>query len=218
MNEAALKRLWQDAGTKTEQAVTASRELVTDIQLLKVYTFLDGMKPTKKLLLAAGILWAGTGIAILGPIYLHAFASANKFFLFSMSFQVLVTAIAVLLYGYQLIRIYQVDITGPVIATQQKLAQLQVSTLWSARILCLQLPAWTTFWWQEAMIQEWQPYQWLITLSITFCFTWAALWLFRNIRYENRNKRWFRMLFKGREWTPLLRSMALLEEVQQEAD
>ena len=68
------------------------------------------------------------------------------------------------------------------------------------------------------MLQKWQLYQWLITLSITFCFAWAALWLFHNIRYQNRDKRWFRMLFKGRERTPLLRSMALLEEVQQEED
>ncbi len=59
--------------------------------------------------------------------------------------QVLLTAIALVLYIYQLVLMQQVDISQPVVETKHHLARLKFSTLWIARILFLQLPVWTTF-------------------------------------------------------------------------
>jgi len=42
-------------------------------------------------------------------------------------------------------------------------------------------------------------------------FTVIAIWLFFNIKYENKNKKWFQLIFNGKEWTPLMKSMELLE-------
>ncbi|WP_315823183.1 hypothetical protein [Paraflavitalea speifideaquila] len=58
---------------------------------------------------------------------------------------------------------------------------------------------------------------WLILLPvvITAIFTYAAVWLFLNIKYENRHKRWFRLIFRGKEWDPMLRSIELLEEISE---
>ncbi|WP_157474823.1 hypothetical protein [Dyadobacter sp. Leaf189] len=45
-------------------------------------------------------------------------------------------------------------------------------------------------------------------------FTVVAIWLFFNIKYENKDNKWFRLIFNGREWDPVLKSVKLLREVE----
>ena len=214
-NELELKKLWQTTNDKLEQSFVINKKNTEDITRITVHNFLGSMKPIKIFTLLVGIIWVGLGTIILTHIYLYAFSEANKFFLLSATIQILLTAIALWIYLYQLITICQVDITDPVLKTQNKLAQLKVTTLWSARILFLQLPVWTTFWWSETMITDWNLMQWAMMAITTIIFTFVAIWLFFNIKYENRHKRWFKLIFNGKEWTPLMRSMELLEQVEE---
>lgn len=211
MNELELKNLWQTSNENLEKNIYMNTQ---EISQLKVQTFLNSMKPIKIFTLIIGILWVGIGTIILSNLYLNAFSVANKFFLFSATIQILLTAIALFIYIYQIIEIYQIDIDNPIIQTQEKLAQLRLSTLWSARILFLQLPVWSTFWWNETMFQSWNIFQWSFTLLITISLTFIALWLFVNIKLENRNAKWFKLIFNGKDWTPLMKSMELLEQVK----
>jgi len=214
MNEFELKKLWQTTNDKLEENFVISKKNTEDITKLTVHNFIGSMKTFKIFTLLAGLLWVGIGATVLSYIYLNSFLEANKFFIFSASIQVLLTAIALIIYVYQLITIYQVEISDPILQTQEKLAQLKISTLWSARILLLQLPVWTTFWWNPTMLTDWNLLQWTIPVIVTISFTIVALWLFFNIKYENRNKKWFQLIFNGKEWTPLMKSMELLEQVE----
>jgi len=214
MNELELKKLWQTTNDRLDENLILSKRNSEDIVGMKVYGIIGSMKPIKFFALLIGVFWVGIGGTALSSIYLNSFSEANKIFLFSASFQVGLTAIALLVYLYQLITIYHVDITDPVIRTQEKLLNLKMSTLWVARILLLQLPVWTTFWWNETMLNEWGVLQWTISLFFTISFTAIAIWLFFNIKYENRNKKWFQLIFSGKEWTPLMTSMKLLEQVE----
>ena len=54
-----------------------------------------------------------------------------------------------------------------------------------------------------------------VQIILTGAFTYLALWLFWNIKYENRDKKWFRLIFNGREWDPMLKSMELLNQVEE---
>jgi hypothetical protein len=215
MNELELKKIWQTSIDNLEKSNIINKNYIDDITQLKVQSLLGSMKPIKIFTLLIGILWVGFGAITLIPMYLNAFSEANKFFLFSASIQVGLTAMALYIYIYQLVTIYQVDITDPIIKTQEKLLNLKISTLWVTRILFLQLPVWTTFWWNETMFTDWNVLQWLITGTITTLFTFVALWLFFNIKYENRNKKWFKFIFSGKEWTPLMKSLELLEQVEE---
>src|SRR5690606_2544549 len=134
-------------------------------------------------------------------LFLFAFSATSRFFLFSAAIQVMLTAIALLIYIYQFITIYQVDLTKPILHTQKKLANLQTTTLWVARILFLQLPVWTTFYWNESMLKNENWPFWIIQCLITLSLAVLAVWLFVNIKFENRNERWFRLIFGGKEWT-----------------
>jgi len=213
MNEFELKKLWQTTNDKLEDNYVINKKMMDDITRVKVHTILGSMKPIKIFTLLVGVLWVGIGGFALFSIYLNAFSDANKFFLFSASIQVALTAIALFVYFYQLITIYQVDITDPILGTQEKLSNLKMTTLWVTRILILQLPVWTTFWWNETMVTDWSILQWIVTLFFTISLTGIAIWLFLNIKYENRNKRWFQLIFRGKEWTPLITSMELLEQL-----
>lgn len=214
MNEQELKKLWQTTNEKLEENFVINKKNTDDLKRVKVYSMLGSMKPIKIFALLIGILWVGMGIIVLSSIYINTFPEANKFFLFSATVQILITAIALIQYIYQLIKIYEVEIDAPILQTQKKLAQLQTSTLWSARILLLQLPVWTTFWWNESMLTDWSIVQWVIVLFFTVSFTILALWLFYNIKYENRNKKWFRLIFSGKEWTPIMKSIELMEQIE----
>lgn len=214
MNEQELKKLWQTTNQKLEVNFVINKKNADDLTRVKIHSMLGSMKPIKIFTLLIGILWVGIGFIVLSSIYINTFTEANKFFLFSATVQVLLTAIALILYIYQLTKIYQVEIDSPILQTQEKLAQLQTSTLWTARIMLLQLPVWTTFWWNESMLTDWGIVQWVLTLFFTVSFTILALWLFFNIKYENRNKKWFQLIFSGKEWTPLMKSLELLEQVE----
>jgi hypothetical protein len=213
MNEIELKKLWQATNDKLEANIVINKRNTDDITRVKVNSIVGSMKPIKIFTLLVGILWVGIGGIALVSVYLNSFSEANKFFLFSASIQVGFTAIALFVYLYQLITIYQVDIAAPILRTQEKLSNLKMSTLLVARILFLQLPVWTTFWWNETMLTDFGILQWVVVLLFTISFTVIAIWLFFNIKYENRNKKWFQIIFNGREWTPLMRSMELLEQL-----
>ena len=214
MNELELKKLWQTTNDKLEENFVVNKKNTDDITRVKVQSILGSMKPIKIFILLVGVLWVNLGIIILSSIYVNTFSEANKFFLFSATVQILLTAIALLIYIYQLIKIYQVEIYDPILQTQKKLSQLKISTLWVTRIMFLQLPVWTTFWWSNSMFTDWNFAQWIVPLFFTFSFTLLSLWLFFNIKYENRNRKWFQLIFKGKEWTPLIKSMELLEQVE----
>ena len=214
MNELELKKLWQTTNDKLEENFVVNKKNTDDITRVKVQSILGSMKPIKIFTLLVGVLWVSLGIIILSSIYVNTFSEANKFFLFSATVQILLTAIALLIYIYQLIKIYQVEIYDPILQTQKKLSQLKISTLWVTRIMFLQLPVWTTFWWSNSMFTDWNFAQWIVPLFFTFSFTLLSLWLFFNIKYENRNRKWFQLIFKGKEWTPLIKSMELLEQVE----
>ena len=55
----------------------------------------------------------------------------------------------------------------------------------------------------------------MLQTVVTFAFTFAAVWLFLNIKYENKDKKWFRLIFDGKEWTPVLKSIELLNQVKE---
>jgi hypothetical protein len=209
MNENEVKALWQESNNRLEKSLTVNKSNTEDITHLKAIHFISTMKPVKIFTLIIGIIWVSIGSIVLGNIYINAFSEANKFFLFSGTFQIGLTAIALIVYLYQIITIYQVDMTKPLIETQSRLSALMSSTLWVTRILFLQLPVWTIFYWNESMFEYGNWVLFTIQIIVTLSFTIAAIWLFLNIKYENREKKWFKLIFSGKEWTPLMKSIEL---------
>ena len=213
MNENTLKDLWKSSNEKLEMSLSLGRKNAEDITQMKVQKFISSMKPFKMFTILAGLLWVGIlGTAVLN-LFIYAFPQVNQFFLFSAAIQVSLTAIALIIYIYQLVLIYQVDISEPILETQAKLIKLKSSSLLVARILLLQLPVWTTFYWNESMFANGNIFFLIIQGIVTLTFIIVAGWLFFNIKIENKDKKWFRFLFSGSEWQPIISSMNIMKQL-----
>lgn len=213
MEDAKLINLWNSYDEKFNDSYRLIQQNVQDISKMKVKSFLSSMKPVKIFTVLAGIAWVSIIGTVVTNLFIFAYDKISLFFLYSAAIQLVLTAIAIIVYLYQLVLIYKVDITEPILETQETLARLKTSTLWVAKILFLQLPVWTTFYLSQSMFANGNIFLLMIQGLITAAFLYAALWLFFNIKYENRHKKWFGYIFSGQEWTPLLKSMELMEQV-----
>ncbi|REG78491.1 hypothetical protein [Algoriphagus antarcticus] len=210
MQDIELQQLWKSYDQKLQEQLVFNRQNASDITKMKVKSELTAMRPIKLFTVLAGILW----ILFLDILVINLFPVGNAYFLISAGFISLVNKIAVGIYLYQLVLISVVNINAPVMSTQKKIAGLVTSTLWVTRILMLQLPFWTTFFLSSAWIGSANPLFWIIQVSITVAFAGASIWLFINIRYENRDKRWFKFLFGSYEWTPIMKAQEMLVQIK----
>jgi hypothetical protein len=215
MNETELKILWQTANQKLESSLKINQKNAEEITKLKVQNFLSSMKPIKKFTLIVGIIWVAALGTLLVNLFFNSSENVSIFFMISASIQGLLTAIAIAVYIYQLDLINKIDFGEPVIEIQSKLSKLKVSTLNVTRILFLQLPVWTTFYWNDKMFSTENILLWIIQGIITLSFIYLAIWLFINIKYENRNKKWIKLIFRGKEWQPILESMELMNQFEE---
>jgi hypothetical protein len=213
MNENELKSLWQSANEKLERSLHVSKKNTDEISRLKAQNILASMKPIKIFTLFVGIIWVLFGGIIITNLFVYAYDKVSLFFVYSAAAQLLLTAVAIGIYLYQLIMISNVNISDSVIAAQKKLSNLKGSTLWSAKILFLQLPFWTTFYLSKEMIVSGNIVYILVNGFFTLLFAYSAIWLFINIKYENRNKKWFQWIFRGKEWQPILQAMEWLNQI-----
>lgn len=214
MDQSEIINLWKAYDRKLEASLMLNKSNAIEITRLKTKSLLSSMTPLKIFTIIVGMLWVGIGGTIVVNLFVHAYASVSPFFLYSAAFQLLLTAIGIGIYLYQLVLIHQMDITDTLIKTQKRLTHLKSSTLWVARILLLQLPAWTTFYWSMDLIKSGHlPYIFLNSV-VTLLAIAVSLWLFINIRYENREKKWFKLIFEGKEWTPVIKAIELHKEIE----
>ncbi len=210
MEDIEIINIWKSYDKKLEENLLFNKKNAEEIIKMKVKSLLSSMIPLKIFTISVGILWVG----FIDLLIVNLFFIASPFFIISAGIQVLLTKLAIGIYLYQLILIYQTDISEPVLKTQEKLAGLKSSTLWVARFLFLQFPVWNTFYWTETLWANGDVWFYLVQIIITVSFVCLSGWLFVNINYENRNKKWFKLMFEGKEWTPVIKSMELLEEIK----
>jgi len=214
MEDLELKQLWTSYNAKLDVSIKINQKIAENTTELRVKSLLGSMKPTKIALIIFGFLW----VIFIDTIIINTFGIASVFFMVSAIIQVLVTKLAIGLYIYQLIMIQQVDTSEPILITQEKLSSLKTTSLWIARISFLQLPIWSTFYLHNGLFVLENVLPLVFQAISTFTLTYLAIWLFLNIKIENKNKTWFKRLFDGKEWNPVIQSMELLEDIKEFRD
>ncbi len=209
MNITELTELWQNQQVHLQQSMEMHKVLAKEVQTLKLQQLFSSMRPIKIFTLVVGLLW----VVFVDSILVATYSIASPYFFWSALLQSAITKVAIGIYLYQLILLYQTDVSHAVAAVQQRIAHLTLSTLWVTRILFLQLPLWTTFWWTESFINGISSLAKSLLFSTVILFAAVALGLFINIRIKNREKPWFRWIFRGREWDPLVKAQEVLEEL-----
>jgi hypothetical protein len=180
------------------------------IQSQKAKSKLKSLITFKMVAMILGIVW----ISFLGYLLYHSLEMSKIFFVISAGAIILFTAIAIIVYVYHIVLIRKINNSEHVIKTQETIARLQLSTINIVRILFLQTPFYSTFFWSLQWIKNDPLSFWLIAFPITLFLILISIWLYRNISYKNVNKKWFKMLFNSPEWTSLTKASAFLNEIE----
>jgi hypothetical protein len=213
--ETDIIQFWRGFDQRIGQMLELNQRNAAAVTRLKIDSLLASMKPVKIFAVAVGLVWVFFCTIMLAKLAMAGWNFVLSFFWVSMALQTAISIIAIAVYLYQLTLIGRVMIDSPVLETQKRLVRIKTSTLWVTRILFLQLPLWTVFFWNKTMFTNNAIISYILPVVIAVAFMAAAIWLFRNIRYENRHQKWFQFIFKGKEWTPLLEAMNLLEEIKE---
>jgi hypothetical protein len=214
MNETDLKYLWQIGNEQIAISQKSDKTSLDNLTKRNLSHFLSSMKPIKIFTLLVGLLWLlGIGYVLL-KLTINAYDQVSLYFLYSAYFQVMLTAMAVIIYIIQLSTLYSIDFNKPVVILQKTLIKLKASTLNVTKILILQLPFWTTFYWNESMFKNGTLPFFILQGAVTISFTYLSLWLFFHLKFENADKWWFKLLLQGKEWEPLITSINILNEME----
>ena len=156
-----------------------------------------------------GVLWVlFLGVLIYGNHF------RNLYFGISISAIFLFTLYAVIIYIKHIILINRINYDGSITDTQQKLTRLESSTINSTRIMWLQMPFYTTWFWHSSWIEFSGLKFWLTSFPVTLCFTFLAIYLYRNIRAENLHKKWVRaLMMAGPEYKSVIQAAGFLKEI-----
>ena len=216
MNDTDLKYLWQAGYEQIAINQKSDKTSLDNLTKRNVSHFLSSMKPIKIFTLLVGLLWVFSIGYVLIKLTINAYDQVSLYFLYSAYFQVMLTAMAVILYIIQLSTLYSIDFNKPVVILQKTLINLKASTLNVIKILILQLPFWTTFYWNESMFKNGTLPLFILQGAVTISFTYLSLWLFFHLKFENADKWWFKLLLQGKEWEPLITSIDILNDMEEE--
>ena len=216
MNDTDLKYLWQTGNNQIAISQKSDKTSLDKLTKRNVSHFLSSMKPIKIFTLLVGLLWVFSIGYVLIKLTINAYAQVSLYFLYSAYFQVMLTAVAVILYIIQLSTLYSIDFNKPVVILQKTLIKLKASTLNVTRILILQLPFWTTFYWNESIFKNGTLPLFILQGAVTISFTFLSLWLFFHLKFENADKWWFKLLLQGKEWEPIIASIDILNDMEEE--
>jgi hypothetical protein len=216
MQDFELQKIWKDYDRKLEeskilnlQSWALNLKSFEMMQQLKATTKLNKLVIIKILVALLGLIWS----ACLLLLVTNLLYFSKIFFIFSASAIAIITFAAVIVYIKHIILIRNINNTEAVVDVQKKIASLQASTIQITRILFLQTPFYCTWFVSVNDVINGHPGFWFITFPITILFTMAAIWLYRNIDIRNKDKKWFKLLFSGAEWTYLVKAEAFINEI-----
>lgn len=183
----------------------------TSLQKQKANAKLGKLTLQKKVLVILGILY-GAALLFLAA---NTMTWSKIFFCICTAAIGIITLYAVVVYIKQLYWIQKFNNAENIVEAQEKLIRLKDSTLSVTRILFLQTPFYCLFFVSPAMIVDSPLSFFFITLPIALLFTFATVWLYRNIDIKNSHKKWFRILFGTSEWIHLVQSKQLLDDIEE---
>jgi hypothetical protein len=199
----------KDNDTWLMNVMQLNMDCIITVQTQKAKSKLTSVAIIKIVGIFLGLLW----VWFIGTLCFAAYIAGNIFFLVSAGAIMFFTVAAIVIYIKHLVLIAQIKNSESITYRQRKLAELQTSTLKITRILFLQTPFYSTWFITPTLLANagtgWLIVQFLTTASLTF----LSIWLYRNISFENVNKKWFRILFDNSEWTGVTKAIAFMKEI-----
>jgi hypothetical protein len=216
MEEQDLINIWKSYDLKIEQAkILNMQSWVLNLQ------WFESMQKNKAKAKMNSLAHFKTGAVMLGILYslflavlIYGNQLKNIYFTISLILILLITVIVTGVYIKHIFLIRQIRYTESITHTQENLSRLQSSTINMTRIAWLQMPFYTTWFWNSYWIVHDPLSFWLIAFPVTVIFTLLTIWLYNNISMNNMNKKWFKALFNTPEWKSVRKSMEFIKEIE----
>jgi glucan phosphoethanolaminetransferase (alkaline phosphatase superfamily) len=158
---------------------------------------------------------------VIGMIYLALLVIAFWYVrtqpVMAISFGVFIvcTVIAIGMYMREIGVIGRISYGDNIIDTQQKLAGIQSSIIWTLRIGWVQLPFWSFFFVSNELLRKGGREFWMIQILITLFLTILAVILYRNITLENaQKKKWVKGMIRGEGMKSVIRAIDFMKEIE----
>ncbi|HEY4155925.1 MAG TPA: hypothetical protein VGM24_10875 [Puia sp.] len=218
MEDSELKNIWHEYDRRMEEAKLLNLQSwalnmrwFEEMQIRKAQSSLHFLIRFKVRAVVLGILWV-----LFLSVLVYGNQLRNGFLTVSLGMIILFNLLATVVYIKHIVLIRRIDYSEPVTDTQERLAALQLSTLWIVRILWLQMPFYITWFWRRDWIDFGSLRFWLILFPITLFFILLAVFLYRNINIKNVDRKWVRkFLMAGPEYKSLVRAKKFVAEIEE---
>jgi len=215
MEEKEIIALWKAQDVKLQQSLAINLQVLKALQIQKAQTNLQALVRIK----SRGIFALAIYLIFLGAALIYAitqYSPAANYFIISISAIFLINLIALAYYIKHLAWVNNIHYEESITSMQQKLSRLQLSIIQHLRILCLQLPFWTTF----SLSNKWFPASvgWgflIFQIVVTGSFTYGAYWLYKNQTIKNADKKWFKKLMAGSGNESVRQAIVFLKEIDE---
>ena len=215
MENTELIGIWKTQNEKLEKTLTINEILLKELINNKARTSLRSLIKLK----TAGIIAFVLYLLLLGNALAFAIAhysSAWNYFIVSVAVIALVNVKGFADYIKHLVWANNINYNGSVMQIQQQLSKLQLSIIDHARMMCLQIPFYPTFY----LSNSWFPPEVglgyiLFQVSMTTTFVVFSYWLYKNHKPENLDKKWFRNLIAGSGGKSVMEAMQFYKELEE---
>ena len=214
MEDEYLKGIWNSPNNEIDNFFNINDQSFETIQIKKAKSKLKSLLLPKTIGIVLGLGWISFMFMLNYFCVLYTPMSFGKiFFVGSFSMILISTVLAVFLYVRDIFTIKQIDNSESVTITQRKLATLQFSIMKSVRILWLQLPFYTIWYLNYELIVHGSILFWIVQIFCTGLTTWLAIWLFKNVNYENLNNKRVRNFMHGYGFYSVIQSLDFVKEI-----
>lgn len=211
MQDINLSEIWKAQDEKLDRTLKLNLYIIDSLQKQKVRSKLGALATFKLVVAILGIIWVVfLGILIYGNWF------QNLYFTISVAAIFIFNVIAVVVYLKHFILLKTINYSESITNTQQKLARLQVSTINIVRILILQTPFYTTWFWTQQQVMH-DPRFWYISFPATMIFVAFTVWLYLSISPGNmKEKKWVsRFMNIGMEYKSVTQARNFLAELEE---
>jgi glucan phosphoethanolaminetransferase (alkaline phosphatase superfamily) len=210
MSTDEFQQLWKAYDVKLEKSLRLNVRLFREVQSQKARSVLRSLIASRVIGIVIGIIYV--------VLLVLAFWYVRTQPVMAVSFGVFIlcSVIAIGMYMRELGVIRTISYGDNIVDTQQKLAAIQSSIIWTLRICWVQLPFWATFFVSNELLRKGGQEFWAIEIPIVFLLTIAAVILYRNLTVENlHTKKWVGGLIRGTGLKSVARAMEFMQEIEE---
>jgi glucan phosphoethanolaminetransferase (alkaline phosphatase superfamily) len=209
MSTDEFQQIWKAYDAKLEKSLQLNLRLLQEVQSQKAKSVLRSFIASRTIGIVIGILY------LLLLVLAFWYVRTQPVMAVSFAVFIICTVIAIGKYMKEIGIIRGISYGDNIIDTQQKLAGIKSSIIWTLRISWVQLPFWSTFFVSNELLRKGGREFWMIETPITLLLTILAVILYKNITIENaQKKKWVKGMIRGAGMKSVTRAMDFLQEIE----